>query len=254
MSLATTSQDVSTQNNQGVACIENGDLPRALHFFRAAFRLVKVVAQHQQIIMDTTDDSCDIDNIVPLGNVNIFLAATACASKNAKSDMMENANVYTQVFRMVVNTDLFAPDTLEAARIRSAIVIFNLALAMHLQSMRDGTSEQGYLAKAQSLYQHSFHLLSDRLLNGSTGNALLDLLYMAVLNNLAQITLQSYSYHQEEKPFNQILGRLVRFARTIQATTYRDMQVSTIMTHHVRSFLLNAATSRFLPQVSAAAA
>jgi hypothetical protein len=247
--LATTSQDTSTQNNLGCAYLDNGDLRRAVQFFRVAFLRVKVVAQEcqqQQIIMATTGSHSSY--------VSNFLATTTCASRNTKYDMMENSFVHTQVFRMMVKTDHFSPDTLEDVRMRSSIVIFNLALVMHIQSTKDDRREQRYLVKAKSLYLYSFQILNEVMRNGSTGNALMDLLYMAGLNNLAQITLQLSSYHQEEERFNQILGQLVRFARTIKTTTYTDVQVSAIMTQHVRKFLSNAATARFLPQVSAAAA
>ena len=101
----------------------------------------------------------------------------------------------------------FSSNPSEDFKIRSSIVIFNLGLVFHLRgesvSCQDPYHTQQrylFLGKAMKLYHQSARLLLDtiRCYDGcSTGNILVDVLHMSLLNNLAQVSMQFLGRQQD---------------------------------------------------------
>jgi hypothetical protein len=127
--------------------------------------------------------------------------------------------VLSQGHRMIAG-HTFSKDIVENGNIYSAIVVFNLALCSHLQAMSDQSYQ--HLSKAKSLYCQSFGLLVDTVgcYNGkATGNAAVDLLTMALLNNLAHIQMETHELLKSGKVFR----LLIQYALSVKA---RDCYLS----------------------------
>ena len=101
----------------------------------------------------------------------------------------------------------FSSNPSEDFKIRSSIVIFNLGLVFHLrgesvscQDLYHTQQRYLFLGKAMKLYHQSARLLMDtiRCYDGcSTGNILVDVLHMSLLNNLAQVSMQFLGRQQD---------------------------------------------------------
>ena len=126
---------------------------------------------------------------------------------------------------------LFSYDSVMEDKIRSAIVIFNLGLVYHLHglcggghgsttstSRRTPSSVDEDLRKAKILYIQSRRLLADvmTMYHGqATGNILLDLLCMAVVNNLLAIHMNFMEYDD----CRTLVVHLAKLAVTVRATS-----------------------------------
>jgi hypothetical protein len=110
---------------------------------------------------------------------------------------------------------IFSKDMVENAKIYSAIVVFNLALCSHLQAM--GDQSYRHLSQAKLFYRQSFRLLVDTVVGCyrgmATGNAAVDLLTMALLNNLAHIQME----FRELLESGPVFRLLVQYALSVKA-------------------------------------
>jgi hypothetical protein len=138
-------------------------------------------------------------------------------------------------------TPSFSHNALEEANIHYAMVIFNLGLVcqraaagQHLHQQRVTT----YLQQTKTLYYQAYRLLApimeESFQGQSSGNALLDLLYLAVLHNWLQACseaaiatgtgLHPYcgvaTQDQMCTMTNPVSARLIRLARSIRSSTY----------------------------------
>jgi hypothetical protein len=112
--------------------------------------------------------------------------------------------IHTEAIRLISGL-AFSKDAMANDQICSRIVVFNLVLCSHLQGLwrDDPQSCLQLLGKAKCLYRQSFTLLTDTIMTecnctvGSTGNALIGLLVMTLLNNL---TLVHYMEFRELHP------------------------------------------------------
>ena len=163
----------------------------------------------------------------------------------------------------------FSSDPVKHIEISSAVVTFNLALTLHLQSMKNGS--EMLLKKAKHLYSRSYYIINRTAHSTSqtssaavtddessrssridlTGNFLIDLFFMALCNNLAQINGALQNFGESKGIFR----LLVLFARSVHHKYGTSCpQVSTLMGKHVEFFLLNAVSYRLSPTSGAAAA
>ena len=183
---------------------------------------------------------------------------------------------------------LFSNDLIEEERIRSAIVVYNLALVFHLDAIRGILMvQQGInnnnnsncclvynakLQRAKRLYQQAQRLVAPVVQESilanqqyyhsvaATGNILLDLLVCGIWNNLAQIHMECYEYDESKQLFK-FLARIAAAQQQQrpqhpeeQATTTTRWLVSEQFDTEMESFLLNAALVEFLNLTSAPAA
>jgi hypothetical protein len=129
-------------------------------------------------------------------------------------------------------------DPTEDGKMLSSIVIFNIALAFHLKSSKENSHLN--LARAESLYQQSYRLVTTTIFRsyrgGSTGNAVLDLFFMALLNNMAHLSLELCEDIKSEA----MLRRLVRYALSVQSTGYLNKELNRYMGQQTQIFISNA--------------
>ncbi len=102
----------------------------------------------------------------------------------------------------------FSQDETESNEILIGIVIFNLALTLHLRSLGNGCWRS--LQKARSLYSKSYDLFApilEEYYQGSqtTTNAACDLLFMALLNNMALIHLDFLDFARAGAAFQRLI-------------------------------------------------
>jgi hypothetical protein len=140
--------------------------------------------------------------------------------------------------RGILMDSSFCNDPTEDGKMLSSIVIFNIALAFHLKASKE-TSHLN-LAKAESLYQQSYRLMTATIFRsyqgGSTGNAVLDLFCMALLNNMAHLSLDLCEAIKSEA----MLRRLIRYALSVQSTVYLNKELNRYMRQQTEVFLRNA--------------
>ena len=96
---------------------------------------------------------------------------------------------------------------------------------------------QARLSKALSLYQKCHHLLSDaNVATVSSGNAVVDLVAMALLNNQAQLSFERSKYKESRALFD----KLIKYTATVLGTDYGDEDITALMDVQRQNFLLNA--------------
>ena len=82
----------------------------------------------------------------------------------------------------------------------------------------------------------------------STGNAMVDLVAMALFNNMAQLFFEGSQYEESRRFFD----HLIQYTLTISTTNYGDGTVAQLMNVQRQNFLLNAIILN-TPSVAAAA-
>jgi hypothetical protein len=195
---------------------------------------------------------------------------------------------------IVTATPSFSHNALEEANIHYAMVIFNLGLVcqraaagQHLHQQRVTT----YLQQTKTLYYQAYRLLvpimEESFQGQSSGNALLDLLYLAVLHNWLQACSEAaiatgtglhpycgvVTQDQMCTMTNPASARLIRLARSIRSSTYfissnstsdtssdsrtegvDEVQEIPLLRSMAEFCLVNASTFRLNPREAAAAA
>lgn len=167
---------------------------------------------------------------------------------------------------------------MEEAKIHCAIVVFNLGLVSQRvgqQAHCTASVQATTLQQSRILYYQAYRLLApfmeDSYKGASSGNALLDLLYMAVLNNWLQAILECESFatgavgEQSEQTTRQVSARLIRLAVSVRSSHYissyvgnQEEQEVTVASPLLRSLadfcLVNASAARLFPRTIAPAA
>ena len=129
---------------------------------------------------------------------------------------------------------------------------------------QQGACDHTKLAKAQTLYRQSQQLLMNTMEsytnnNGvvATGNVLVDLLYMGLINNQAYISVEFSELEQTRDLFAQ----LIRFVLAVKSTSYsiyepesQNQYYVQFLNQQVDKFLLNAALVGLCPTNAAPAA
>jgi hypothetical protein len=132
------------------------------------------------------------------------------------------------------SSGLFSLDPQHEANVFSALLVYHLGLVCHLASLvsNDGTTSPAAIHHhnhnhAKALYEQAQQLLSISVRTedcSSTGNAIVDLLHLSLLNNRAQL-LMAQGFHHDDHEDNHdhemsrhLLGRLIRLALHVKAT------------------------------------
>lgn len=222
-------------NNVAVAYLERGDLRKALEHFRSALRT-------------TTGD---LRPPPPLPSQRRHDAGTGGGAARSGEPTWQQPYdikpsefsspgtpfIHANGFGIVGAPGSYSPDSLINTTVISTIVIFNLALVYHIKGLHEKALTDARLHKAHSLYIKAHLLLTDAGVTfGSTGNAVVDLLAMAVSNNLAQVSYELLSYEESRAHFD----CLIRFALTVVPGRYGDQYVGSVMDQQKSNFLLNA--------------
>ena len=190
-----------------------------------------------------------------------LLESTERAESSKHSSIMASGMAQCSGMR---SEGFFSGDFTEDLTIRTSVVVFNLALVYHLKaslpqsgnaSHYSGWQGLNFLSKAKRLYQQTYYLLRNTIYCShsppySTGNDLIDLLFMAVLNNLA---LVESDLTGDLIDANLVLSQLYQFAMSRlhershperRNGTSKDSEENTPFTKFVdeqtRFFLVNA--------------
>lgn len=220
-------------NNVAVAYLEAGDLRNALSLFRVSLRTAmgdfRPGEAPPAVPQMPAPPSAVDENGQPVAG-----------SQRAKSAEFSNPStpfIHAQGFGIVGTAGAYSPDPLVNSTIISTIVIFNLAVVYHIKGLHEKALSESRLVKAHSLYAKALLLLHDAGVTfGSTGNAVVDLLSMAVSNNLAHVCFELSSYDESRAYFD----GLIRFALTVVPGRYGDQYVGSVMDQQKSNFLLNA--------------
>ena len=142
----------------------------------------------------------------------------------------------------------FSSEPAEELSICVSIAVFNLALAYHLRGIQEGeegSCKELFLSRALALYEKCSDMLlvPTRVAAAtltSTNNSVIDLLFMALFNNIAQISFEQMNY----KDCRHYAGMLLQFISSINTTNYRDQKVAAFMQRVVVTFCLNSLALR----------
>jgi len=253
----------SLENNVAVSYLEHGDLKKALDLFRSALRRTMGDTRPgpppllpPPMVAAPLPDAPDNSNGHPdntggaassiSGSVyggeetSSTNTAAAAAAPRAKAPEFNNSAtpfIHAQGFGVVGTPGAYSPDPLINTTVVSTLVIFNLALVYHVKGIHEKALNEARLYKAHSLYIKAHLLLVDAGVSyGSTGNAVVDLLSMAVCNNLAHVCYELSRYEESRAHFDS----LIRFALSVIPQRYGDRYVGSVMDQQKSNFLLNA--------------
>jgi tetratricopeptide (TPR) repeat protein len=233
-------QAAADLNNVAVVYLESGDLRNALEHFRNALLTTMgdlrppppplpqpLPSQQQQ---DVRTDSGAERRGDPTWQQPHDIKPSELSSPGTPF-------IHAKGFGIVGAPGSYSPDPLINTTVVSTIVIFNLALVYHIKGLHEKSLTDARLNKAHSLYIKAHVLLNNAGVTfGSTGNAVVDLLSMAVSNNLAQVSYELLSYEESRAHFD----CLIRFALTVVPASYGDQYVGSAMDQQKSNFLLNA--------------
>ena len=244
-------------NNLGAMHLQNGDLRTSLELFRDALSLTLLDLEAEQRSSSShmaCDDSHEEEQatLVQHHGPASREAHAACTEYDAMPPSSAAAFVQSQAINVIPLPTAYSPDPLVNMTIVSSIVLFNLGIVYHLKGLEPGTSERAapHLVKACSLYQKSQVLLADSgvPLHDCTGHAVIDMLSMAIHNNLAQVFYELTMYEDSRQHFEQ----LIAFALTVVPARYGDPMIGNLIDEQKSKFLLNAMILH-APKLAAAA-
>jgi tetratricopeptide (TPR) repeat protein len=236
-------QTAADLNNVGVAYLESGDLKKALEFFRDALRQTMGELRPAPPAAAPAPAALTGSSRSTSGNNGGAIQAEYLALPRSEQKPQSSSNsnvcpfVHAQGFGIVGTPGSYSPDPLINTTVISTIVIFNLAAVYHLKGLHEKALSDRRLLKAHSLYEKANVLLTDAgVTYGFTGNAVVDLLSMALSNNLAHVCHELGQYDRSRSHFDS----LIRFALTVIPSRYGDHYVGSVLDQQKSNFLLNA--------------
>jgi tetratricopeptide (TPR) repeat protein len=238
-------QTAADLNNVAVAYLEGGHLRKALEHFRNALRMtmgdLRPPPPHLPPPLPSQQryDAGTGGGAARRGEPTWLQQQQRQPYDSKQSELSSPGTpfIHAKGFGIVGAPGSYSPDPLINTTVISTIVIFNLALVYHIKGLHEKALTDARLHKAHSLYTKAYLLLNDAGVTfGSTGNAVVDLLSMAVSNNLAQVSYELLSYEESRAHFDS----LIRFALTVVPGRYEDQYVGSVMDQQKSNFLLNA--------------
>jgi hypothetical protein len=179
---------------------------------------------------------------------------------------------------------LFSLDPQHEANVFCALLVYHLGLVCHLASLFVSQDDRTFNYRhhhtkknAKALYEQAQQLLSMSVPIddcSSTGNAIVDLLHLSLLNNRAQLLMAQPGFHDDDDRAmsRHLLGRLVRLALHVKTTLLYSRNIALDgnstsstststskcalgwMMEQVDTYLFHAAMVGLLPLCAAAAA
>jgi len=178
--------NVGFHNNKGCRCLQKGDYQAAIPcWFKSALKQIcSIFALHneEEEIADAHEQllPMPLDGLLTVLPTGIW--DDVCIPKGSESHYY----TFTCGFPCVPGNLFFPSLTEEEGTVVSAIVVFNLALTMHMMAKDTGCPREW--KRVQLLYSDALWILGpfiDRESRASTRNAAFDLLSLALLNNKA---------------------------------------------------------------------
>eukprot|EP00934_Nitzschia_sp_Nitz4_P005970 Nitzschia sp. Nitz4//scaffold348_size17284//11002//11742//NITZ4_008843-RA/size17284-processed-gene-0.11-mRNA-1//-1//CDS//3329548691//5960//frame0 len=243
------SQSQLTQiNNFACQAFEAGDYPTAASHFKHALSQSRGFIQ-QQGIQQNSSSSPRI----------MRLPAHLCQGLQSKPCTLEaedQLSVHRRTIRLVDGYK-FSENSLDNSTVITAVIVFNLALTSHIQGLQFNC--QRNLKQASALYSHTYQLVhsivNETYQGCSTGNALFDLLVLALYNNMALVYLE---FSQPEQAAS-VFQHLMKYASTLSFLQGLEPSVPgtsgpSEIHRDIDSFVLNATLLGYSTTNAAAAA
>lgn len=131
----------------------------------------------------------------------------------------------------------YSPYSIVNGTIVSCVLIFNLGLVYHLLALRENRHSAERFSRAQQLYEKSQILLTSVGVRGvATGNAEIDMLSLALLNNLAHVCFERSQFDVS----NAYYVYLIQFALSVRPADYNNMYIRDFVDRQKSNVLLNA--------------
>jgi hypothetical protein len=213
-------------NNLGVDCLEANNLSLAFDLFREALMYSSGDRNHEEA-------------------ERIYERASAVTPPSLFKDIEteqdldetgSTAFAYCKGFVVMPFPKAYSESDVVNSAIVSTIVIFNMAVVYHLKALQDENHSYERLIKAQSLYKRCYHLLSHTgVAKQCTRNPLIDVMVMALLNNLAHSSYEVGSFCESKVYFDSLL----QFAITVSPFQYHDLPTGIMVEQQKSSFLIN---------------
>ena len=247
------------ENNAGVALLEAGDYRSALERFSHALKYTMGDLDPQAPTeKDQSIESLPDDFRIPSrkrsesGEPPMTTRPKTRHEADGESRILPPVSApfaYGRGINLILHTTAYSPDPLVNATIVSSIIIFNLSIIYHFKGLEARSMSDMQLRKAKSLYQKAHNLLRDAgVPMGATSNPVIDMLSMAIFNNLGHITYELQAYQESRQHFD----HLIRFALTVVPARYGDAYVGSLIDQQKSNFLLNAIILQ-APKLAAAA-
>ena len=269
-------QSASEFNNTGLVLLRNGDYDGALDHLRHALQVVKqklrgcrqtsnskhrrssFVPQVSEFCIDRFDEGFRLQ----LAQDQLMGRSDECqdGSSTSFTTPFVHSNGIPIPHSSATGGCCFSSDTFQDHKICSAIVIFNIGVVLQNQGMQRSRQPESLKnfqkSKAMALYQQAHKLLQHSIDAGRpVGIPAIDMLYMALLNNIAVLYSNSCYSNSDVLRAHLYFGRLADFCRSLVTQQhYHSPNIATLMSHHANHFLRHAETKLLQPFVAAAAA
>ena len=226
-------------NNLGVDHLEIGDHRQAFHLFHHALSHVmddesQTLGMHEQVQQQQQQQLCYHQHLPRQ-------PGSSCLSPMLQGYDSSKSSFHSQGLRIDSTRLYFPTDPQANDAVCCSIIIFNLAMTLHVKAMDDGESgihrnhnhvNQKFLLKAKTLYDKCHELLTNHHVTMSQHQYLVtaassqcchqlhqhhqthpmvDILHMALLTNLAQLNLELVEY----RSFEQYRCELIRYIHSI---------------------------------------
>ena len=244
-------------NNLGGSYLHLGDLKKSMELFRDALRYTLVDLNPARSAecaavgpFETVQPSGHASKEEESEPMDMELPSPPSPCECMKPTSSSAPFVHFHAINVIPSPQAYSPDTLVNTTVVSSIVLFNLGIVYHLKGLEtSGEESRMRLTKARSFYHKSQLLLADAGIPAtSVGNPVLDMLLMALYNNLAEVSYEMQSYSESRQYFE----GLIRFALTVAPSNYGDATIAAMVDQQKSNFLLNAII--LLPPKIAAAA
>ncbi len=258
--IAMATQRAAQFNNAGVVLVGWGQLLEALNTFRQALECIMGLLGTSRLPEKTlSSPASSVQSEVDFSRGSFSIPFPFNARKHTSNKRKNRCTtaelsddtcslLHTTPFSMDPRVGAYSEDSLLNTSVVSAIILFNLGVLYHLKSM-EGHGSERKLIKARDLYEKSRILLTDAGVSiAPTGNPVVDVLYLAVMNNLAQVSYDLSSYDAARC----YAYLLIEFALSIGPVLYSSMQTAYTMESEKNRFLLMASL-RHIPELAPAA-
>ena len=262
------SSTLSASNNEGVACLDNRNLSDAVHHFGNALDQARIDCESFFAFKDghAVDFCCNhCSSSATVKSLPFPLYCSIRNKLNPPNTLEESPSLsgpktkglvlHSQGFRLpaLQKTNeclVYSNNVMHNSSIYSSIIIFNLGLAFHLEGVKAPSSfADVHFQVAKSLYERSVQLLliaTSLATNCSTtGNAEIDVLIMALLNNRAMVQMELGEIEASKITFQQLLHFALSVRKSAECqrcnSPIQRMTERVFMEEQIEKMLTNAA-------------
>jgi hypothetical protein len=217
-------------NNLGVNLLKSGDLTGAITALVNGLDSMKHVMENPCLDVETPEQ--DHMDCVHTEDDNLSFMETSCDTSSSPCQPQADESSYVFCSPIAIKTATTIPSLKIAL-----FVIFNLALAHHLNGIHQSEREQ--LEKALRLYECVYRISHEEEVDLSVLHA------MALTNNLGHVHLVLKDTHKSQKCFEQLLATLIYF---VEVSDGDSKQID-----NLKAFFTNATNLAMVKQAAAAA-